>query len=246
MNAWDRQSTVASGQSTAVDQGLRSYMLKVYNMMASGVLLSAIICYFAGTSEAFINAVLQQGADGRVGLSGLGWIISLAPMAMAFFMMVKLRSMSTQALKTTFWVYAAVMGLSLFSIFIVYTQASVLRVFLITSGTFGLLSMYGYATKRDLSSWGTFLFVGMIAVLIVSVVNMFLHSSGLDIMLSYVAVALALGLTAYDTQKVKAYYYQTGGSGDMAERASVMGALNLYFDFIYLFINLMRLMGDRR
>jgi FtsH-binding integral membrane protein len=246
MSVWDRQTTVASGQSKAIDQGLRSYMLKIYNMMASGVLLSAVICYFAGTSEAFQSLVLQQGADGRVGLSGIGYLIALAPMGMAFFMMFKLRSMSAQAIQTTFWVYAAVMGLSLFSIFYVYTAASVLKVFLITAGTFGLLSMYGYATKKDLTSWGTFLFVGLWAVFLVSIVNMFLKSSGLDLMLSYVAVALALGLTAYDTQKIKEIYYMTGGNPEAVKRASAMGALNLYFDFIYLFINLLRILGDRR
>ena len=246
MNAWDRQNAVAEGQGRAIDQGLRSYMLKVYNYMASGVLLTGIIAYFAGTSPAFLNLVIQQGADGRVGMSGLGYLIMLAPMGMAFFMMFKLRTMSTQALQTTFWAYAAMMGLSLFSIFLVYTQTSILRVFFITSGTFGLLSMYGYTTKKDLTSWGSFLFVGMIAVLLTSVVNMFLHSNGLQIMLSYVGVVLALGLTAYDTQKVKDLYYANGGSPDGMKRSAIMGALTLYFDFIYLFINLMRLMGDRR
>lgn len=246
MNAWDRQQSVATGQERAVDQGLRSYMLKVYNMMASGVLLSGIIAYIAGTFEPVTSLLVTAGPDGRIGLSVLGLIVAFAPLAMAFFMMFKLRSMSTSALKTTFWVYAGVMGLSLFSIFLVYTQASILKLFFITAGTFGLLSMFGYATKRDLTSWGTFLIVGVFAVLIVSVVNLFLQSSGLDLLLSYVAVGLALGLTAYDTQKIKEHYYQTGGSGELAQRAATLGALNLYFDFIYLFINLMRIIGERR
>ncbi len=246
MDIWNRPSTMAQSQATATDQGLRSYMLKVYNMMASGVLLSAIICYLAGTSDAFLQMVLTQGTDGRVGLSGLGWVIALAPMGMAFFLMFRLRSLSTQGLQMTFWAYAGLMGLSLFSIFVVYTAASVLKVFLITAGVFGLLSMVGYTTKRDLTSMGTFLIAGIWAVLIVSLVNMFLHSSGLDLLLSYVSVALALGLTAYDTQKIKAYYYSTGGSGEMAQRAATLGALNLYFDFVYLFVNLLRVLGDRR
>lgn len=248
MSAWDRQTTatVASGQSSAVDQGLRSYMLKVYNMMASGILLSGIIAYIAGTVPAVNGLLVGVNAEGKAGLTVLGMIVAFAPIGMAFFMMFKLRSISTQGLQVLFWTYAGVMGLSLFSIFMVYTEASILRVFLITAGTFGLLSMYGYATKKDLTSWGTFLFVGIIAVFAVSILNMFLKSSGLDLALSYVGVFLALGLTAYDTQKVKEIYYQTGGNPDAVKRASTMGALNLYFDFIYLFINLLRILGDRR
>lgn len=247
MNAWDRQQSVAAGQERAIDQGLRSYMLKVYNYMASGVLLTAVIAYFAGTSEAFLSTMLTQGADGRLGMSGLGWIISLAPLAMVFFMMVRLRTMSTQTLQITFWAYAALMGLSLFSIFLIYTQTSILRVLFVTSGTFGLLSMYGYATKRDLTGMRTFLIVGAWAMLIVSLVNVFLlKSSGLQLAMSYIGVLLALGFTAYDTQKIKEIYYSVSGNADALARASIMGALNLYMDFVYLFVNLMHILGDRR
>jgi len=249
MSAWDRQPEVTGLSQTAstVDQGLRSYMLKVYNYMASGVLLTAVIAYFAGTSDAFLGMVLAQGADGRVGMSPLGWIIALAPIGMAFFMMFRINKMSTSAVQMTFWAYAALMGLSLFSIFLVYTGQSILQVFFITAGTFGLLSMWGYATKKDLTSWGTFLSVGVIAMFVVSIVNVFfLKSSGLSLAMSYIGVLLALGLTAYDTQKVKEVYYTTGGSPDAVQRASVLGALTLYFDFIYLFINLLRIIGERR
>ncbi len=247
MNAWDRQTTTASSQSRAVDQGLRSYMLKVYNYMTSGVLLTSVIAYFAGTSPAFLGLVMQQGANGQMGMSPLGWIIALAPLAMVFFMMFKLRSMSTETLQITFWTYATLMGLSLFSIFLVYTQASILKVLFVTAGTFGLLSMYGYATKRDLTSMGSFLMVGVWALIIVSLVNVFLlKSSGLDFVLSLVGVGLALGFTAYNTQQIKDNYYETAGSPDAAKRASILGALNLYMDFIMLFVNLLRLIGDRR
>jgi len=247
MNAWDRQTTTVSNQSRAVDQGLRSYMLKVYNYMTSGVLLTSIIAYFAGTSPAFLNLVMQQTADGRVAMSPLGWIIAFAPLAMVFFMMVRLRSMSTETLQITFWAYASLMGLSLFSIFLIYTEASILRVLFFTAGTFGLLSMYGYATKRDLTGMGSFLTVGIWALIIVSLVNVFLlKSSGLDFVLSLVGVGLALGFTAYNTQQIKDNYYATAGSPDATKRASILGALNLYMDFIMLFVNLLRLMGDRR
>lgn len=248
MSAWDRQPAVTGeSQSTAIDAGLRSYMLKVYNYMASGVLLTAIIAYFAGTSDAFLQAVLKFDGGQAVGVAPVGYLIMFAPLAMAFFMMFKLRTMSTETLQITFWAYAVLMGLSLFSIFLIYTQTSILRVLFVTAGTFGLLSMYGYATKRDLTSWGTFLIVGMWAMLIVSLVNMFLlKSSGLSLAMSYIGVLLALGMTAYDTQKIKEVYYQVGRLTDAIKRASIMGALQLYMDFVYLFINLMRIMGERR
>ena len=247
MSAWDRPSATTSSGITAIDQGLRSYMLKVYNYMASGILLTAIIAYVAGTSEQFLNLVLVQGANGGFGLSGVGYLVALAPLGMVFFMMFRLRTMSTSALQTTFWVYAGLMGLSLFSIFLVYTQASILRVLFVTAGTFGLLSMYGYTTKKDLTSWRTFLIVGIWAVLISSLVNMLLLKSTMfDLMLSCIGVVLALGFTAYDTQKIKDVYYQVGHSTDALARAGVMGALNLYMDFVYMFINLLRLFGDRR
>ena len=249
MSAWDRQPEVTglSQTTSSVDQGLRSYMLKVYNYMASGLLLTAVIAYFAGTSDAFLASMLTQGADGAMGISGLGYVVMFAPLAMVFFMMFKLHSMSTQTLQITFWAYAALMGLSLFSIFLIYTQTSILRVLFITSGTFGLLSMYGYATKRDLTGWRTFLVVGAWAMLIVSLLNMFLmKSTGLQMAMSYIGVLLALGFTAYDTQKIKEIYYTVSNSADGVARASIMGALNLYMDFIYLFMNLMRILGERR
>lgn len=247
MNPWNRGTAEVQTQSTAaVDAGLRSYMLKVYNLMTSGVLLTGIIAYFAGNSQAFLNLVISQNAaTSAVGFSPLGWIIAFAPVAMVFLIGFRARHMSPGALKATFFGYAALMGLSLFSIFLVYTGASILKVFFITAGTFGLLSMYGYTTKKDLTSWGTFLMVGIWAIFLVSLVNVFfLKSSGLDIAMSYIGVLLALGLTAYDTQKVKEIYYTTSGEG--LAKASTLGALSLYFDFIYLFINLLRIMGDRR
>ena len=249
MEPWNRtQSEVQSQAMAAVDQGLRAHMLRVYNYMASGVLLTAIVSYFAGTSEDFLRLVIDVGPDGAAtGMSPLGWIIAFAPLAMVLILGFRAHKMSAQGVQMAFWGYAVLMGLSLFSIFLVYTGASILKVFFITAGTFGLLSMYGYTTKRDLTSWGTFLFVGIWAVLIVSLLNVFwFKASGLDLALSYVGVFLALGLTAYDTQKVKELYYTTGGSGEAAKKASILGALSLYFDFIYLFINLLRILGDRR
>lgn len=249
MSPWNRQSAAVQSQETrtAVDQGLRSHMLRVYNYMTSGVLLTGLIAYFASQSEPFLNAVIGQTASGGYGLTGLGWIIAFAPVALVLFLGFRARHMSAQAVQLTFWAYASLMGLSLFSIFLVYTGASILKVFFITAGTFGLMSIYGYTTKKDLTSMGTFLIVGVWAVFLVSLLNVFvLKLSGLDLALSYIGVGLALGLTAWDTQKIKEVYYYAGGSAEGLKKSAALGALSLYFDFIYLFINLLRIMGDRR
>ncbi len=245
MNLEKQSSTQTSAVS--VDQGLRAHMLRVYNYMTSALLLTGLVAYFAGTTPEIYQLFLAQNADGMItGLSGLGWLVALAPIGMVLVMGVRMNTVSYSTLKTMFWGYSILMGLSLFSIFLVYTGASIARVFFITAGTFGLLSLYGYSTKRDLTSWGTFLSVGILAVFLVSLANViFFKSSGLDLLLSYVGVFLAIGLTAYDTQKVKELYYHSG-SGEMVQKASLMGALSLYFDFIYLFINLLRILGDRR
>lgn len=243
MNPWNRGTAEVQTQSTAaVDAGLRSYMLKVYNYMTSGVLLTAIVAYFAGTSPAFQQLLVTAGPEGAK-LSPLFWILAFAPAAMGFLLLPRMGRMSTQGAQLTFWSYAFVMGLALWSIFAVYTEASILRVLLITAGTFGLMSIYGYSTKRDLSAIGGFVSVGIIAVFVVSIANVFLFkSSGLDLALSYVGVALAIGLTIWKTQSTKEIYYSHGGSGN----AAVIAAVDLYFAFIYLFINLLRIMGDRR
>lgn len=249
MALWEKQS-VATAQARAVerDEGLRSYMLKLYNYMASALILTGLVSYFAGTSDAFLNMMLAQDASGAVtGMSGLGWLVALAPVAMVFFIGFRAHKMSAGELQAAFWGYAVLMGLSLFSIFLIYTGASITRVFFITAGTFGLLSIYGYTTKKDLTSWGSFLFVGVMAMFLTSLANaLFFKSEGLYSVMSYIGVLLALGLTAYDTQKVKELYYQNSYSEEGQKKASILGALTLYFDFIYLFVNLLRIMGDRR
>lgn len=244
MNQFNQTQT--QSQALPIDAGLRSHMLRVYNLMASALLLTGLVSYFAGTSPAFLNLVLTQTAEGAVTMSGLGWLIALAPVAMVMLIGFRSHAMSYSSLQMAFWGYAVLMGLSLFSIFLVYTGDSIARVFFITAGTFGLLSMYGYSTKRDLTSWGSFLAVGVIAVFFVTLANvLFFQSSGMQLLLSYVGVFLAIGLIAYDTQKVKELYY-AAGTGEAAKKASLLGALSLYFDFIYLFINLLRILGDRR
>jgi len=244
---YQNQQSSTQTQAISVDAGLRAHMLRIYNYMASALLLTGLVAYFAGTTPAFLQLVLAQNAEGAVtGLSGLGWLVAFAPVGMVLFMGVRANAMSYSSLKMAFWGYAVLMGLSLFSIFLIYTGASITRVFFITAGTFGLMSMYGYSTKRDLTSWGSFLSVGILAVFFVSLANLYFKSSGMDLILSYVGVLLAIGLTAYDTQKAKEIYYHAGSGGEAVQKASLLAALSLYFDFIYLFINLLRVMGDRR
>ena len=242
MNMFDRSNSAAQSQSTAVDQGLRAHMLSVYNYVASGLLLTGLVSYFAGTSEAFLGMMISpQG-----GMSGLGWIVALSPVAMVLLIGVRANKMSYSSLQLCFWGYATLMGLSLFSIFLMYTGESITRVFFITAATFGLMSMYGYTTKKDLTSWGSFLFVGVMAMFFVGIANaFFFKSSGLSLAMSFIGVVLAIGLIAYDTQKVKEYYY-LAGSVENKKKASLLGALSLYFDFIYLFIHLLRILGERR
>lgn len=248
MALWEKQSVSAQARAIDVDQGLRAYMLQVYNYMASALLLTGVVAYFAGTSQAFLQLMLTQNANGQVGMSLFGWLVALAPVGLVMFIGFRARQMSASALQMTFWAYAVIMGLSLFSVFLIYTGESIARVFFITAGTFGLLSMYGYTTKRDLTSLGSFLFVGVMAMFFVSIANVFFFkSAGLSLVMSYIGVLLALGLTAYDTQKVKEVYYQNAhGSSDDQKKSSILGALTLYFDFIYLFIHLLRIMGNRR
>ncbi len=249
VNPWNRPAEVQTqATATAVDAGLRAYMLKVYNYMTSGVLITGLVAYFASQSQTFLGAVMNINAEGQItGMSPLGWIIAFAPVVFVLILGAKMRTMSASAMQTTFWAYAGVMGLSLFSIFLIYTGASIIKVFFITAGTFGLLSIYGYTTKKDLTSWGTFLIVGIWAVFFASIANIFLKSSGFSFMLSLLGVVLAIGLTAYNTQQIKDVYYRVGqGGAEAIKKASIMGALQLYFDFIYLFINLLRLLGDRR
>ena len=239
-----------AGQQTAVmDEGLRAYMLKVYNYMATGILLTGIIALLS-----FKLAVVTDAGGAIIGLtefgnaiylSGLKWIVMLAPLGIVFYMSFGINKMSAGKAQTTFWVFAALMGLSLSSILLIYTGLSVTRVFFITSMTFGAMSIYGYTTKRDLTKMGSFLMMGLIGIIIASIVNIFLKSSMMYFAISIIGVLIFVGLTAYDTQKIK-NMYSASDSGELIGKKAVMGALTLYLDFINLFIMLLRLFGQRR
>ena len=225
----------AQAQAAAVDVGLRAYMLRVYNYMCVALALSGAVAFVVSTSPA-----LQQAIFG----TPLMWVVFLAPLGLVFFLSARIHKMSATAAQTTFWVFAGLMGMSLASIFIAYTPESVTRVFFITAGAFAGLSLVGYTTKKDLSGMGTFLFMGVIGLVIAMVVNMFLGSSMLQLGISALGVLIFAGLTAYDTQKIKLMYYEAD-SAEVATKKSIMGALKLYLDFLNMFIFLMHILGNR-
>jgi FtsH-binding integral membrane protein len=224
----------------ARDAGLRSYMLSVYNYMASGVLLTGIIALLFAPYAADI--LLSQ--NGR-GMSGLGWLITLSPLAIVFAMSFGMARMRTSTLQILFWAFAGLMGLSMSTLFLAYTGASIAQTFFATAAAYLGLSLYGYTTKRDLSGFGTFLIMGVVGILVAMLINMFLQSSALALGISAIGVLLFAGLTAYDTQRIKSLYFQVAGT-EMAGKTVVMGALQLYLDFINMFQFLLYFMGNRR
>ena len=251
-NKQNIQTKSTSTTTYEIDEGLRAYMLKVYNFMASGVLLTGFISLLVFEISGGMKITL--GASGLVGLtdfgqlifnSGFRWIVMLAPLGVVIYMSFGIAKMSSSKAQMTFWIFAALMGASLASIFIVYEQMSIARVFFITAGTFGAMSIYGYTTKRDLTKLGSFLMMGLIGIIIASVVNMLMQSELMHFVISILGVLIFVGLTAYDTQKIKNMYL-VSDSGELMGKKAVMGALTLYLDFINLFIMLLRLFGQRR
>jgi FtsH-binding integral membrane protein len=219
----------------ARDAGLRSYMLKVYNYMASGVLLTGIVALL------FANS----GLAAQVMTTPLRWLVILAPLGFVFAMSFGVNRMQTSTLQALFWGFAVAMGLSMSTIFLVYTGTSIAQTFFAVSGAFLGLSLYGYTTKKDLSGFGTFLIMGVFGLLIAMVINMFIQSTAMGFAISAIGVLLFAGLTAYDTQKIKSMYAHIAGS-DMMGKAAIMSALTLYLDFINMFQFMLSFMGDRR
>ena len=233
----------------AIDEGLRAYMLKVYNYMTIGLLLTGFVAYFFGKASIVTNEVGQIIGVTQIGAllfgSPLKWVIMLAPLGFVFYLSARINKMSVSAAQITFWVFASIMGLSLASVFIEFTHTSIARVFFITSGTFAAMSIYGYTTKKDLTKLGGFLFMGLIGIIIASLVNLFIGSSALQFAISVIGVIVFVGLTAYDTQNIKNAYY-AGDSNEVGSKKALLGALKLYLDFINLFILLLQLFGQRR
>jgi len=236
-----------AGRTEAFDAGLRSYMLSVYNYMLSGVLLTGIIALvFAKTSLVNLLVTLQQTSQGvAYGPSLLGWVVMLSPLAIVFAMSFGQNRMSEGTLKTLFFAYAGLLGASLSTIFLAYTDTSIAQVFFGTAAGFGALSLWGYTTKKDLSGFGTFLLMGLIGLIVAMVVNLFLQSGTMSLVISAIGVLIFAGLTAYDTQKIKSMYSWVAGTEAMG-KVVIMGALNLYLDFINMFLFLLRLFGSSR
>jgi FtsH-binding integral membrane protein len=225
-----------------IDQGLRSYMLRVYNYMAVGLGLTgiaAVATYMAAVDNGQLTAFGQL-----LFVSSFKWVVILAPLALVFFLSFRVHAMSVATAQLTFWIYATLVGVSFASLGLVFTGQSIARVFFVTAASFGALSLWGYTTKRDLTGMGSFLFMGLIGILIAMVVNIFLASSALQFIISAVGVLVFAGLTAYDTQKIKEAYLEQDDATTMGRKA-IMGALNLYLDFINLFLMLLNLFGNR-
>ncbi len=231
----ERRMQARTDAAYEYDAGLRAHMLRVYNYMVGGLGITGLLAFITANSPAMLNAIYG---------TPLAWVVMLAPLGMVFFLSFRVHKMSFAAAQTTFWLFAAVMGLSMATIFIIYTPSSITRVFFITSGTFAAMSLYGYTTKRDLTAMGSFLMMGLIGIIIAMVVNMFLASAMMDFVISVLGVLIFTGLTAYDTQKIKEIYYEGDGSA-VAGKKAIMGALRLYLDFINLFLMLLRLFGNR-
>ena len=246
---FNRQNTTTKSSVTdsqVIDQGLRSYMLKVYNYMGSALLVTGIVALLTFKFAVLSLSPLQFTPLGNsLYSSGLAWVVMLAPLGVVIYMSFGIAKMSASKAQTVFWIFAALMGISLSSIFVVYTETSITRVFFITAGTFGAMSIYGYTTKRDLTKFGSFLIMGLIGIIIASIVNMFMKSPMMYWIISILGVLIFVGLTAYDTQKIKNMYLASD-SGELMGKKAVMGALTLYLDFINLFIMLLRLFGQRR
>lgn len=229
----------SSASTGVIDEGLRTYMNKVYGYMSVGMILTGVVAWAVGTNEQLLMAIFG---------SPLKWVVILAPLAIVFAFGAMINRMSAATAQLVFYVYAALMGLSISTIFAAFTGVSIVQTFLVTAIAFAGLSIYGYVTKRDLSAFGTFLMMGLIGLVVASLVNLFLASPAVNFAISVVGVLLFAGLTAYDTQRIKSMYIQMARDADSEwiGKSAIMGALTLYLDFLNLFMFLLQFMGDRR
>jgi uncharacterized protein len=234
---------VTRADAGVIDEGLRAYMLRVYNYMAAGLAVTGLTAWAVASVPALQSIFYTVTAQG-IRPNILGYIAIFAPIGMVLLLSVRIQRMSFSSAQLAYWVFALLMGVSLSSIFWVYTGTSIARVFFITAASFGALSLYGYTTKRNLSGMGSFLFMGLIGIVIASIVNMFLASSALQFAISVIGVLVFAGLTAYDTQQIKEMYLAVDDSEIIGKKA-IMGALRLYLDFINMFMMLLQLFGNR-
>lgn len=238
-----RSATISK---SSVDAGLRSYMLSVYNHMAMALVVTGVTAFLTMNVDFLARLMFNFSEHGYVaGTTGFGMLVMLSPIGIAWYFFSGAARMDIERAKLMLWIYAALTGMSLSSLGFVYTGTSIARTFFITASVFGAMSLYGYTTKRDLTSMGSFMMMGMIGVLIASLVNMFMHSPAIYFVTSILGTLIFIGLIAWDSQKIKGIYFMTGG-GKMAQRMSIVGAFTLYLDFINLFLFLIRFLGVKR
>lgn len=243
MDFFNQAKTTASSEQYAYNEGLRTYMLKVYNYMCLALCITGFVAMGAASSPEFVSMIYSPTG----GITGFGILVSfIAPLGIVFAIGAGLQRFSLKTIQTLFIVYSVVMGISLSNIFLVFTGESIARIFFITAITFGLTSLYGYTTKKDLSAFGSFLFMGLIGVVIISLFNMFFKSSALMFISSIAGLFIFIGLVAYDTQKLRNIYFMLNGNAEGEAKMSIMGALDLYISFINIFITLLQLFGSRR
>jgi len=265
MSSFDRNAAAVDygrpltrAEAAVVDAGLRAYMLRIYNYMVLGLAitgLAALGAYMLSVTgdpasavrgaAALRNGVYLTPIGYALFVSPLKWLIILAPLAIVFFLGFRIETMRPSTAQITFWIYAALVGVSLGVLFLVYTHTSIVRVFFITAAAFGALSLWGYTTQRDLTGMGSFLVMGLFGIIIASLVNIFLASSALQWTISVIGVLIFAGLTAWDTQRLKSEYIYGSMEGDVLERSAIMGALSLYLDFLNLFTFLLQILGNR-
>jgi hypothetical protein len=236
-----KPSVVRNGTVEQIDEGLRQYMIKIFNYMGAGLCVTALSAWLT-----FNSPLISWMFSAETGLPTIfGWLLMLAPLALALIFNSVTSRGSLATLQTVFWIYSATIGVSLAIVLLPYTRDSIAQVFLITATTFGVMSFIGYTTKKDLTSIGSFLVMGLWGVIIASIINIFWQNSGLSLAISYISVLVFVGLTAWDTQKLKTLYYASGNNDDLRSRIAISGALSLYLDFVNLFIDLLRIMGSR-
>jgi FtsH-binding integral membrane protein len=246
-NQFDPRQTGVTAATVGVpraarDVGLRSYMLSVYNYMASGVLLTGIVAMLFANSS--LIQLLFNPATGQA--SPLFWVVLFAPLGLVMWLSWGINRMSASTAQILFFAYAAIIGVQFSSLFLVYTGVSIAQTFFAVAAAFMGLSLWGYTTKKDLSAWGSFLIMGVVGLFVALLINLFLRSPAMDLAISAIGVLIFAGLTVYDTQKIKSTYFAVAGHGEVMTKSAVIGALRLYIDFINMFLFLLRFMGDRR
>ena len=228
------------------DEGLRQYFLAIYNYIAVALGITGFAAFASLNFEPLLNALYIVGANNQIlGITGFGWLVNFSPLIMSLFFFMGFANMDLKKAQMLFWIYAALMGMSLSYLGLVYTGQSLVKTFFICAASFAGMSLYGYTTNKDLTSMGSFMTMGLIGIIVASLINMFLQSSAIYFATSFLGIFIFLGLIAWDTQKLKVMYYQVGG-GEYGQKMAIMGALSLYMDVINLFIHMLRFLGDRR